>query len=193
MMHHPRRVGGGRRERQPVWSNYALCRLGTRTACGDAQGAGFTGSVMQPGGSGRRAGRADRQADPGAGAAGRHGQGHGRRAAAAAEAQDRLRAPGPDDQALPASPRPAGQAGRGQAERLAAAPPGRSWRCRPSSPMGRSRASLCTRPGPYCPAKDQSSLSSPGPTCGTWRSSDPCIEPRGAARVGAVHAAERSP
>jgi hypothetical protein len=22
-MHHPRRVGGGRRERQPVWSNYA--------------------------------------------------------------------------------------------------------------------------------------------------------------------------
>ena len=41
MMHHPRRVGGGRRERQPVWSNYALCRLGTRTACGDAQGAGL--------------------------------------------------------------------------------------------------------------------------------------------------------
>ena len=40
MMHHPRRAGGGRRERQPVWSNYALCRLGTRTACGDAQGAG---------------------------------------------------------------------------------------------------------------------------------------------------------
>ena len=40
-MHHPRRVGGGRRERQPVWSNYALCRLGTRTACGDAQGAGL--------------------------------------------------------------------------------------------------------------------------------------------------------
>jgi hypothetical protein len=39
-MHHPRRVGGGRRERQPVWSNYALCRPGTRTACGDAQGAG---------------------------------------------------------------------------------------------------------------------------------------------------------
>ena len=37
-MHHPRRVGGGRRERQPVWSNYALCRLGTRTACGDARG-----------------------------------------------------------------------------------------------------------------------------------------------------------
>jgi DNA-binding LacI/PurR family transcriptional regulator len=26
MTHHPRRVGGGRRERQPVWSNYALCR-----------------------------------------------------------------------------------------------------------------------------------------------------------------------
>ena len=31
----------GRRERHPVWSNYALCRLGTRTACGDAQGAGL--------------------------------------------------------------------------------------------------------------------------------------------------------
>ena len=39
--HHPGRVGGGRRERQPVWSNYARCRLGTRTACGDAQGAGL--------------------------------------------------------------------------------------------------------------------------------------------------------
>jgi len=39
MRHHPRRVGGGRRELQPVWSNYALCRPGTRTAGGDAQGA----------------------------------------------------------------------------------------------------------------------------------------------------------
>src|SRR5208282_2995112 len=32
---------GGRRERHPVWSDYARCRLGTRTACGDAQGAGW--------------------------------------------------------------------------------------------------------------------------------------------------------
>ena len=31
----------GRRERHPVWSNYALCRLGTRTACDGAQGAGL--------------------------------------------------------------------------------------------------------------------------------------------------------
>jgi hypothetical protein len=38
-------IGGksapGRRERHPVWSNYALCRPGTRTACGDARGAGL--------------------------------------------------------------------------------------------------------------------------------------------------------
>ena len=31
----------GRRERHPVWSDYALCRPGTRTACGDARGAGL--------------------------------------------------------------------------------------------------------------------------------------------------------
>ena len=31
----------GRRERHPVWSTYARCRPGTRTACGDAQGAGL--------------------------------------------------------------------------------------------------------------------------------------------------------
>jgi thiamine pyrophosphate-dependent acetolactate synthase large subunit-like protein len=72
-------------------------------------------------------------------------------------------------------------------------PPGRSYHCRPASPTGRSRASPCTRPGPFCPAKDQNSSSSPGPTCGNWRSSDPCFGPRGAARAGAVHAAARSP
>ena len=39
----------------------------------------------RPGDPGRRAGRADRQARPGASPAGRHGQGHRRRAAAAAD------------------------------------------------------------------------------------------------------------
>ena len=38
----------------------------------------------------------------------RHGQGHGRRAAAADQRQDRCRPPGPDDRTLPADPRPAG-------------------------------------------------------------------------------------
>ena len=81
---------------------------------------------------GRRARRADRAPGAGAGPAGRHGQGHGRRAAAADRAQDRLGAPGPDDRALPAGPRPAGQARPGPAERLAAAPAVRRRHHRPA-------------------------------------------------------------
>jgi hypothetical protein len=63
----------------------------------------------------------------------------------------------------------------------------------PKLTYGRSRASPCTRPGPSCPVRDQNSSSSPRPTCGNWRSNDHCVEPRGAARAGAVDAAERSP
>ena len=65
-------------------------------------------------------------------AARRHGAGHGRRAAPADHGQDRRGAPGPDDGALPAGPRPAGQARPGPAERITAAPAVRGGHHRPA-------------------------------------------------------------
>ena len=108
------------------------------------------------GGPGRRAGRADRQADPGAGAADRHGQGHGRRAAAAAAAQDGFTAPGPDDRALPARPRTAGQSW----------PPagGTTRRCtRSTSPRRSTSSPPRTRSSPSTSARRPSG---PPGTCG---------------------------
>ena len=70
---------------------------------------------------GRRARRADRTPRAGPDPARRHRGGHGRRAAPAAQAQVRFSPPGPDDCALQAGPRPAGQAGRRPAERVTAA------------------------------------------------------------------------